>query len=104
MLRSVGLIKVTVRESSDEKTVDLAAEKGRTLGCWLVVEHSAFEAMQSQLEGGATVILAHGAAPHAMPVPKFHDRSTVFDCVVRASPATARYQVTLACMPSCCFR
>jgi hypothetical protein len=97
-LRSVGLIKVTARESSGlEHVIELAAEKGRELGCWMVIEHKAFESMQAQveLEGGGSIILAHGAAPHAGPAPRPNNRTTVFDCIVRGTPPPNAHSVAV---------
>lgn len=62
-IRSVGLIEVTVPESSGiQRTLDVAAKKGQELGCWILVEHSAFMNLESKASSrfGAVVILAHG--------------------------------------------
>lgn len=46
--RSVGLIEVTVPESSGiQRMLDVAAKKGQELGCWILIEHSAFTSIES---------------------------------------------------------
>lgn len=61
--RSVGLIEVTVPESSGtQRAIEVAADKGGELGCWILIERSAFEALgpRTSLDHGATIYLAHG--------------------------------------------
>lgn len=67
-IRSVGLIEVTVPESSGmQRALDVAAKKGQELGCWILVEHSAFATIESgaATRFGAAVILAHGGGHNA---------------------------------------
>lgn len=67
-MRSVGRIEVNVPESSGKKRViELAVEKGRELGCWALVEHSAFATLKTALENGARIWLAHGGGHDASP-------------------------------------
>lgn len=84
-MRSVGLIKVTVPESSGiERAVELAVEKGRELGCWIIVEHAAFVSLQSSaaLSFGARVYLTHGGGGGDS---RSSDAVTAeFDCVLQA--------------------
>lgn len=94
-MRSVGLITVTVPESSGIKSaIDVAVAKGRELGCWILIEHSAFEALQSQagLIGGAHIFLAHGGGDggggHGQQSASSGTLSAEFDCVLqRGEPA-----------------
>jgi hypothetical protein len=86
-LRSVGVLAITVAKKYGlSRAVELAADKGRELGCWAVIEHSTFETLQSHaLSFDARVILAHGP-PHT---PKHAGPPTTltveFDCVLPAS-------------------
>lgn len=89
-MRSVGLIEVTVPESSGiERAIDAATEKGRELGCWILIEHSAFATVQTRasLDHGAVIILAHGPGPHVGPSasPPVGKRTAQFHCVVEAA-------------------
>ena len=93
-MRSVGLIEVTVPASSGiRRTVEAAVEKGRELGCWILVEHSAFATLQSSssLAFGARIYLAHGGGGHG-PSTSGDGASASdgtltaeFDCVVQGS-------------------
>jgi len=91
-LRSVGIIEVRVSEGrGGKRAAEIAIEKGRQLGCWILVEHSAFPAVQSRasVAFGAEIYLAHGGAPHvAAPNPP---RTFEFDCVVRDDAMRARF-------------
>lgn len=97
-MRSVGLIEVTVPASSGmHRVVEAAAEKGRELGCWILVERSAFATLQSSaaLSFGARAYLAHGGGGGHGPVPptgaQASDGSITaeFDCVMQAPPPSA---------------
>ncbi|MEJ7598378.1 MAG: hypothetical protein WKG01_10745 [Kofleriaceae bacterium] len=88
-MRSVGLIEVTVPNGAGiDRAVDAAAKKGSELGCWILIEHSVFAALESRasLDHGATVILAHGPGLHIgrQPSPT-RERSAQFDCVVQVN-------------------
>ncbi len=93
-MRSVGLIEVTVPETSGiDRAIEVAAEKGRDLGCWILIEHAAFASVRSRasLEHDASVILAHGGADMHRPVMAPGKLTAKFDCVLPASAArTAR--------------
>jgi len=79
-VRSVGRIEVNVPESSGKRRViELAVEKGRELGCWVLVEHSAFLTLKMALEDGARIFLAHGGGHDASP----GALRAEFDCVLR---------------------
>lgn len=84
-MRSVGLIEVTMPNGTGiDRAVEAAAKKGSELGCWIVVEHTAFASLESRasLAYGATVILAHGA-PHVGRTASLKQRIAQFDCVVQ---------------------
>jgi hypothetical protein len=87
-MRSVGIIEVTVPARGGlEAAAELAAAKGRELGCWIVVEHGAFARLQARasLAFGARVLLAHGGGshlPHAAPPAR---QTAQFDCVLQAA-------------------
>lgn len=84
-MRSVGLIEVTMPKSTGiDRAVEAAAKKGSELGCWIVVEHSAFASLESRasVAHGATVILAHGV-PHVGRTASPKQRIAQFDCVVQ---------------------
>lgn len=79
-VRSVGRIEVNVPESSGKKRViELAVEKGRELGCWVLVEHSAFATLKTALQDGARIFLVHGGGHDASP----GALRAEFDCVVK---------------------
>lgn len=85
-MRSVGIIEVVARTSAVARAVDAAVEKGQQLGCWILVEHSAFDNVQSRgaLSFGGRIYLTHGPAPHIGGAPK--SRVTLeLDCVVKGS-------------------
>jgi len=87
-MRSVGLLEVTVPKSSGiKRAIDVAAEKARDLGCWILIEHSAFQSVEprASLDHGAIVALAHGGVGHIGrgPSPK-GSLTAEFDCIVRA--------------------
>ncbi len=78
-MRSVGLIRINLPESSGRKRVlELAVEKGRELGCWVLVEHSAFTSLNAELEDGARIFLAHAGGHEAAP----GALQAEFDCVL----------------------
>jgi hypothetical protein len=97
-IRSVGLIEVSAPESSGiQRVLDVATRKGQELGCWILVEHSAFEEIESQasVRFGASVFLAHGGG-HSAGETSGHGASSggtltaAFDCVVpEAADSTA---------------
>lgn len=92
-MRSVGLIQVTVAHGKGiDRAVDAAAKKGSELGCWIVIEHSAFVSLESRasLDHGAAITLAHGPAPHIsrLPTPE-RGRIMQFDCIVKANSVSA---------------
>lgn len=79
-LRSVGQIEISVPESSGKgRVLELAVEKGRTLGCWVLVEHSAFNNLKASLDDGARVMLAHNGGHEAAP----SALKAAFDCVLK---------------------
>lgn len=81
-VRSVGIIEVRTRGShSDRQAAAIATKTGQQLGCWAVVEHAAFTRLQSRLDDGATVHLAHGGMPHVDSISP-RERVVRFDCVV----------------------
>lgn len=94
-LKSVGLVEVTVPESSGiARAIELAAEKGREVGCWILVEHEAFAALQTtrqsrvELSHGAIIMLAHGGGGGGGDAPSSEGMLTVeFDCVIEARSA-----------------
>ena len=83
-LRSVGIIEVTVpKKHGMERAIELAAAKGRELGCWLVIEHSTFEKLAVSLAFDARVSLAHGP-PSAAPAARVPAKLTAeFYCIVK---------------------
>lgn len=92
-MRSVGLIEVTVPASSGiHRAVEAAVVKGRELGCWILVEHSAFATLQSgaSLPFGARIYLAHGGGGHSPSAPAAGAQASdgtvtaEFDCVLQA--------------------
>ena len=90
-LRSVGVLTITVAKKHGlSRAVELATERGRELGCWLVIEHGIFEKRHAHaLTFGARVILAHGP-PHTPKHAGPPTRLTVeFDCVLPASDASS---------------
>lgn len=96
-MRTVGVISVTVPESSGIKSaIDVAVAKGQELGCWILVEHSAFEALpsHSQLTGGARIFLAHGGGGgdtgHAQENTSGGSVTAEFDCVLQRGEPTAK--------------
>ena len=93
-IRSVGIITVVAWPGiSNEELRQKAAAKGKELGCWAVVEHSAFLMLRLDTsawmgESEATVILVHeggggggGGGGHGGGSGSRSDRR--FDCVVR---------------------
>lgn len=90
-MRSVGIIEVVVPNSSvTARGVQAAIEKGRDLGCWIVVEHSVFVVARSRasLDFGARIYLAHGPAPHISGAPR-RSAKIEFDCVVQGDDSRA---------------
>lgn len=91
-LHSVGLIVVRVpSKRGPARAAALAVEKGRELGCWLLIEHSAFATLQTStsLTSGARIFLAHGSAEHAAPVTAA--LKIEFDCVVQNEGSQAAF-------------
>ncbi len=89
-LRSVGLIEVTVPQSSGiDRAIAVAIDKGRELGCWILIEHSAFATVSSsaELDHGARMILAHGAGPTPQGGGPKRKLVTEFDCVIQTAVA-----------------
>lgn len=86
-MHSVGLIEVTFTRRHVHRAYERAREKGRELGCWIVIEHTAFEelgARASRIDGVA-IILVHGGPPHT-PNVRVRDGDVMqFDCVVRGA-------------------
>jgi len=92
-MRSVGLIEVTVPASSGiRRAIEVAVDKGREVGCWILIEHAAFATVQSRasLSFGARVFLAHGGGGHD-PAPSSGGAqasdgtlTAEFDCVMQA--------------------
>ena len=87
-LRSVGLITVRVpRSSGIQRVLELAADKGQELGCWIVVEHDAFSRLPRATLGDRVEIhLAHGPGPHVKSSIDVRVLEGRFDCVVRSAP------------------
>lgn len=101
-MRSVGLVEVTVPESSGIKGAsDAAVRKGQEVGCQLLIEHAAFEELggrtgQVILADHTSVILVHGAAPHVGAAP--HPRASLtaqFDCVIELAALRSAYTAVL---------
>jgi len=96
-MRSVGLIAVTVRESSGiERAIEVATDKGSELGCWILIEHSAFEAIKphASIAHGATVILIHGSLgglPGSLNVNSSSGKTTVFDCIMPTNSSRSAF-------------
>lgn len=91
-IRSVGVIEITVpKKDGVKRAIEVAAEKGRELGCWMLIEHSTFETLQSRasLEFGASITLVHGpvSAPPNMRGPN-SKLTAKFNCVVPESEST----------------
>lgn len=68
-IRSVGIITIVAWPGiSTEELRQKAAAKGKELGCWAVVEHSAFVMLHLHTSAldkpGATVILVHDGGGH----------------------------------------
>lgn len=94
-MRSVGLIEVSFLHSTGvERAINAAIDKGRELGCWILIEHSAFEKRQSRaaLDHGAHVILAHGPGHDVPTRSPARSRTMTFDCVIvtAAAPVATR--------------
>jgi hypothetical protein len=97
-MRSVGLIRVAApAEATKSEIARVAADKGRELGCAMLIEHSAFIVSQRQAHrqfgphaAPARVLLVHGSGGGGgvvitAPSTKGYDarlRNTYFDCVV----------------------
>lgn len=91
-MRSVGIIEVTVSQTKGlARAIELAAEKGRELGCWVLIEHAIFQKLQSRasLAFGAGVTLAHGPAPTVGHTRAPSTLTAEFDCVVQGDGAGA---------------
>ena len=96
-MRSVGLVEVTVPESSGiARAIELAMQKGRELGCWILIEQSAFTTLDTrasriELAHGARIVLAHtggGGADHGAAPASEGKLTAEFHCVLRATPAS----------------
>lgn len=102
-MRSVGLIEVRVPKSSGiERAIDVAAEKGRELGCWILIEHSTFARVEprASLDHGAIVTLAHGGVGHVGRSPSPRASVTAeFDCIVRTNAGDAASARTIDTWP-----
>jgi hypothetical protein len=84
-MHSVGTIEVTVTRGNMDRAVELATEKGRELGCWIVVEHEAFAKLGTRASTDEVpIILVHGGPPHT-PSVRPPDDAIQFDCVVRGA-------------------
>lgn len=93
-MRSVGIIAVTVPESSGiSGASNAAAAKGQELGCAMLIEHSVFEstAGRGALSFGARVYFAHGPSGHGggPQRPSSGSLTAEFDCVFAAEPPRA---------------
>lgn len=99
-MRSVGLIEVTVPESSGIKgAIDVASKKGSELGCWILIEESIFATVQmrASLDHGVTLQLAHGGGGtdpggqgHGASGASGGKLTAEFHCVVQATSGSAR--------------
>lgn len=99
--RSVGTIEVTVPSSSGiQRALEVAADKGRELGCWIVVEEAAFAAARSRasLDHGAQAQLAHGGggghdepARHGASPASDGSQTMAFHCVIQTAGTTAAW-------------
>jgi len=87
-MKSVGVI--TVRHENIDNVRAATAEKGRQLGCFILVERTGrpLADLDRSRGHGVTIYRAHGGGSsiHAGRHPKMHSMS--FDCVIRA-PMTA---------------
>ncbi len=89
-MRSVGLIEVRVLQNTGvERAINAAIDKGQELGCWILIEHSAFVKRQpgAALDHGARVTFAHGPGPDVTTRSPARSRTMSFDCVVVTAPA-----------------
>ena len=97
-LRSVGVIWVSVPAGHGIKGVaEAAAARGRTVGCWALVERSIFSRLRSRQAGGQEIrrmaILVQEIRPlvhRKVIVPPPADRSVItaeFECVIPDRPA-----------------
>ena len=92
-LRSVGIIEVTVLESKDiQRAINAAVDKGRELGCWILIEHSAFAETQSNAmnDRNTRFLLAHGPGLSVHTRSPSRSRTVSFDCVIATARSTAR--------------
>ena len=83
--RSVGIIEV--HTDSEARAAEIAAAKGRELGCTILIEHRAYERLRAQLGSGGQITLAHGA-PHLPPKVTPPTTTYRFHCVVRGPRTT----------------
>lgn len=86
-MHSVGIIEVRVSRGNNERAIELATEKGRELGCWIVVEHAAFVESGAGRTAAVDLVLVHGAAPHASSV-RLPSNVVQFDCVIQGVART----------------
>jgi hypothetical protein len=87
-MRSVGLIEVTVAERrGNTAAAEVAAEQGRELGCWIVVEHGAFTSLQTRAsrDHDARVLLVHSGASHISHASPRARHTVQFDCVLQVT-------------------
>lgn len=93
-MRSVGVI--TVRHENIDNARAAAAEKGRQLGCFILVERTGrpLDDLDRSRADGVTIHRAHGGAPSMHAAPHPNARSVSFDCVIR-TPMTA--ELSLRC-------
>lgn len=85
-MRSVGLLVVTVSERHGiERAIEVATERGRMLGCWILIEHAAFGTLKQRASryGEAVMLLAHGSVAGVHHVRVRGKLTTEFDCVMQ---------------------
>lgn len=87
-MHSVGIIEVA--DARGSRASEIAAAKGRELGCWAVVEHDIYIAAAKAAlnEFGARIILAHGTAIHVTNA-RPPGAAARFDCVLRGPASRA---------------
>jgi hypothetical protein len=80
-MHSVGTIEVTVAPGDVEHAIERAREKGRELGCWIVVEHDAFVERRAARDHGVRFVRVHGGPHHTASV-RAPSKVMQFDCVM----------------------
>jgi hypothetical protein len=81
-MRSVGII--TVPTTSDARAMQMAADRGRELGCWIVVEHQRFSRRQAdagEVDDARVLLACSGPHVRVLGGPSVRE----FDCVVRGA-------------------